>query len=142
MTDTTSIHPNDSTVTTVTAPLWPTFVYRDARAAIRFLETAFGFVERARYGDGDTIEHAELAWPGGGGIMLGSVREEMALRDLAPGSGSVYIAVDNADELYERARAAGATITRELRDEDYGSRGFTCRDPEGVYWSFGTYRGA
>ncbi len=38
--------------------------------------------------------------------------------------------------------AAGATIVRGLRDEDYGSRGFTCRDPEGVFWSFGTYAGA
>ncbi|MCX4095980.1 VOC family protein [Nocardia sp. alder85J] len=131
---------NPST-TTVTAPLWPSFVYRDAPAAIAFLETAFGFVQRARYGDGDTVDHAELAWPGGGGIMLGSVREGMSLKQLPPGTGSVYIVVDNPDELYARARAAGATITGELRDEDYGSRGFTCRDPEGVYWSFGTYGG-
>jgi uncharacterized glyoxalase superfamily protein PhnB len=28
-----------------------------------------------------------------------------------------------------------------LRDEDYGSRGFTVRDPEGILWSFGTYPG-
>mgnify|MGYP000712310490 CR=1 FL=1 len=48
---------------------------------------------------------------------------------------------DAADALHERAVAAGATITQGLRDEDYGSRGFTCRDPEGVYWSFGTYAG-
>jgi uncharacterized glyoxalase superfamily protein PhnB len=41
-----------------------------------------------------------------------------------------------------RGRATGATIVRELREEDYGSRGFTARDPEGVYWSFGTYAGA
>ena len=46
------------------------------------------------------------------------------------------------DELYERATVAGTAITHELQDEDYGSRGFTCRDAEGVYWSFGTYAGA
>ncbi|MEU1429992.1 VOC family protein [Nocardia sp. NPDC005746] len=123
--------------------VWPTLVYRDAAAAITFLEAAFGFETTARYDSGDTVDHAELAWPGGGAIMLGGVREGMALDCQPPGVGSVYIALDDVDALYERARAAGATVTRELRDEtDYESKGFTCRDPEGVYWSFGTYRGA
>ncbi|RDI53106.1 VOC family protein [Nocardia mexicana] len=125
-----------------TAPMWPTFTYRDAPAAIEFLRKAFGFVETARYGDGDVVEHAELRWPGGGGIMLGSEREGMASCSPSPGAGSVYIVIDNPDEVYERAKAAGAAITTELREEDYGSRGFSCRDPEGVYWSFGTYAGA
>jgi uncharacterized glyoxalase superfamily protein PhnB len=40
-----------------------------------------------------------------------------------------------------RATAAGAEVVRELRYEDYGSLGFTVRDPEGNLWSFGTYRG-
>ncbi|MEU1206064.1 VOC family protein [Nocardia sp. NPDC005825] len=123
--------------------VWPTLVYRDAAAAVTFLEAAFGFETTVRYGSGDTVDHAELAWPGGGSIMLGGVREGMALDCQPPGVGSVYIVVDDPDTLYERARAAGAAITRELRDETgYESREFTCRDPEGVYWSFGTYRGA
>lgn len=126
---------------TTTAPLWPCFTYRDAPAAIDFLQRAFGFVELARYGTGDVIEHAELGWPGGGGIMLGTSREDSVLSDQRPGGGSVYVVTDDPDGLYERARAAGATIVRELRDEDYGSRGFTCHDPEGVSWSFGTYAG-
>jgi uncharacterized glyoxalase superfamily protein PhnB len=46
------------------------------------------------------------------------------------------------DGLCERAVGAGATVVRELRDEDYGSRGFSVRDPEGNLWSFGTYSGA
>ena len=37
---------------------------------------------------------------------------------------------------------AGAEVVRGLKDEDYGSRGFTVRDPEGDLSSFGTYRGA
>jgi uncharacterized glyoxalase superfamily protein PhnB len=48
---------------------------------------------------------------------------------------------DDVDALYERAKQAGAEITRELIDTDYGSRDFTARDPEGNLWSFGTYRG-
>jgi uncharacterized glyoxalase superfamily protein PhnB len=47
-----------------------------------------------------------------------------------------------AAALFGRAQAAGAIIVQGLTDEDHGSRGFTVRDPEGVYWSFGTYAGA
>ncbi|MEV5650367.1 VOC family protein [Nocardia sp. NPDC052254] len=124
-----------------TASVWPCFTYRDAPAAIDFLQRAFGLVETARYGTGDVVEHAELAWSAGGGVMLGSVRDESVLCETPPGAGSVYLVTDDPDGLYERARAAGATMVRGLRDEDYGSRGFTCRDPEGVLWSFGTYTG-
>lgn len=45
------------------------------------------------------------------------------------------------DALYERATAAGAETITGSKDEDYGSRGFTVADPEGNFWSFGTYRG-
>ena len=37
------------------------------------------------------------------------------------------------------AQAAGAEIVIDIKDEDYGGRGFTCRDPEGHVWSFGSY---
>ncbi|WP_094027599.1 VOC family protein [Nocardia cerradoensis] len=139
MTETT--HTATTETATTSAPLWPTFIYRDAPAAIDFLQRAFGFVEVARYGTGDVVQHAELGWPRGGGIMLGSQRDDSALCEQPPGTGSVYIVVDDPDALFQRARDAGATIVRGLRDEDYGSRGFTCRDPEGVFWSFGTYAG-
>ena len=122
--------------------VWPIFRYRDARAAIRFLVTAFGFEEAAVYGEGDSVDHAELSWPGGGGVMLSSYRDDGPLGQMLPGTGAAYLVVENPDALYERAVAAGADVAMGLRDEDYGSRGFTCRDPEGVYWSFGTYTGA
>lgn len=73
--------------------------------------------------------------------MLGSVREEGSLGTLTPGSGSVYVVTTDPDAVYGRVQAARASITREMRDEDYGSHGFSMRDPEGVHWSFGTYRG-
>ncbi len=130
-----------TTATTKTI-IWPTLRYRDARAAIRFLVDAFGFVERACYGEGEQVDHCQLDWPGGGGVMLGSAaRGDSAIAELPAGVGSVYVVVADPDALCARAEAAGATITRGLTDEDYGSRGFTARDPEGVYWSFGTYGG-
>jgi uncharacterized glyoxalase superfamily protein PhnB len=124
--------------------VWPSLCYRDANAAIAFLVAAFGFAETAVYRteDGTIVEHAELRWPEGGGIMLGSVRPESGADTLPPGVGEIYVVTTDPDALYQRAEANGATITREMREEGYGSRGFTASDPEGVVWSFGTYAGA
>ncbi len=124
--------------------VWPSLLYRDANAAIAFLVAAFGFEEVVVYRNPDTsiVEHAELRWPEGGGVMLGNVRPDSGIGDLPPGVGAVYVVVSDPDALYARAQANGATITRAMRDEEYGSRGFAARDPEGVIWSFGTYAGA
>jgi uncharacterized glyoxalase superfamily protein PhnB len=130
---------------TDTAPppqVWPTVRARDARALIRFLVEAFGFEETAVYGDGDVVHHAQLDWPLGGGVMLGSAREDAAdTWDLRPGTFGGYVVTDEPDALYARATGAGAEVLRDMEDTDYGSRGFTVRDPEGNRWSFGTYRG-
>ena len=125
--------------------VWPILTYRDARAASAFLVEAFGFQERAmhaRDADPAVIEHAELRWPLGGGIMFGTAgKDDSAFGRRQPGNGSVYVVCDDPDGLFERATRAGAEVVRGLVDEDYGSRGFTVRDPEGNIWSFGTYAG-
>jgi uncharacterized glyoxalase superfamily protein PhnB len=122
--------------------VWPTLRATDARALIRFLVDAFGFEETVTYGDGDRVDHCQLSWPAGGGIMLGSVRDEPGNPwHLDPGTFGAYVVTDEPDKLCERARAAGATIVKEPFDTDYGSRDFTVRDPEGNLWAFGTYRG-
>ena len=133
---------NNTTERTTT--IWPTLRYRDAPAAIRFLVDAFGFEKVVSYpgNDDSIVSHAELRWPAGGGVMLGSARDDSVIAGLPPGTGSIYVVTQDPDGLYERARTAGARVVRELHDEDYGSREFTVRDPEGVYWSFGTYAGA
>ncbi len=138
-----------------TAPepqVWPTLRARDARGLIRFLVDAFGFEETVVYGEGDRVDHAQLAWPPGGGIMLGSVREgsdgdedahgqESGSTPTRPGTFGAYVVTDDVDAVYQRAKAAGAEIIAEPHDTDYGSRDFAVRDPEGNRWSFGTYRG-
>ena len=53
--------------------------------------------------------------------------------------GNAYIIVSDIDEHYARAKAAGATITIEIKDEDYGGRVYSCRDPQGQLWNFGSY---
>jgi uncharacterized glyoxalase superfamily protein PhnB len=117
--------------------VWPSLRAQDARGLIRFLVDAFGFEETVVYGDGDRVDHAQLDWPEGGGIMLGSARED----GTPTGTCYAYVVTSDPDALYRRARAAGAEITMELTDTDYGSRDFAARDPEGNRWSFGTYRG-
>lgn len=125
--------------------IWPVLSYRDAPAAIAFLTAAFGFEPRAVYAREDdpaVIEHAELGWPQGGGVMLGTTdKDNSEFGRRSPGNDSVYVVCDDPDGLFARVVPAGAEVVRPLRDEDYGSRGFTVRDPEGNLWSFGTYRG-
>ncbi len=55
------------------------------------------------------------------------------------GKQSIYIIVDDADAHHARAKAAGAEIVMEVADQDYGGRLYSCRDPEGHLWNFGTY---
>lgn len=134
------------TKTTTNAPtIWPALTYKDAEAALRFLTDAFGFEEtvvvRGEEGDGRAIHHAELKWPLGGGIMLGSTRP--AEDDVFPsGPVSIYVVCEDPDGLLERAITAGAEIVVPIKDEDYGSRDFSARDTEGNVFTFGTYRGA
>lgn len=132
-------------MTTPQPQVWPTLRARDARALIRFLVDVVGFEQTAVFGDGERVEHAQLSWPLGGGVMLGSAREGSEQTGdpwpLRPGSFGAYVVVEDADTLHARIAAAGAEVTMAPYDTDYGSREFAIRDPEGNRWSFGTYRG-
>ena len=128
----------------VPAPqVWPTLRAHDARRLIRFLVEAFGFEETVVYGEGDVVDHAELAWPDGGGVMVGSVRQPAdATIPSRPGTFGAYVVTSDPDAVFARAVQAGAEILTGLHDTDYGSRDFAALDPEGNRWSFGTYPGA
>ena len=115
----------------------PALRYDDAKAAIDFLDRAFGFHRKAVHENEDgTIAHAELT-SGRGMVMIGSTGA--GDKQFDTGRASIYVIVDDPDAVYDRAKAAGAEITRELQDTDYGSREFSALDPEGNVWSFGTY---
>jgi uncharacterized glyoxalase superfamily protein PhnB len=115
----------------------PTFRYPDARAAIDFLVSAFGFTEHAAHESDGVIGHAELRL-GNDWIMVGDDRA--GSHDFPKGPSTVYVIVDDPDAHHARAVAAGAEITAELTDRDYGSREYAAQDPAGNVWSFGTYR--
>ncbi len=135
---------SDSAKTT-TATVIPALKYRDAPAAIAWLCRAFGFEEHLVVpGAEGTIAHAQLRF-GNGMIMLGSARDDDYGRLIAqPGdvggleTQAPYIVVADPEAHYARAKAAGAEIVMELRDEDHG-RIYACRDLEGHLWNFGDY---
>lgn len=123
--------------------LFPAVRYRDADAAVSFLQRAFGAEEKEVHRDEDGgIRHAELRI-GVGIVMLGQYAEAGWLEGEAPrplaSTISIYAVIEDADAHHAQARDAGARIVRELEDTPYGSREYSARDLEGNLWSFGTY---
>jgi uncharacterized glyoxalase superfamily protein PhnB len=133
-------------VAAMTCRIVPALRYRDGPRAIEWLGSAFGFEPRLVVpADDGGIAHAQLV-RGDVMIMLSSSHEgEYHQHIMTPAqvngynTQSPYIVVEDPDAVYEAAMAAGAEVVIELKDEEYGGRGFTCRDPEGHFWSFGSY---
>jgi uncharacterized glyoxalase superfamily protein PhnB len=121
----------------------PALTYRDAIAALVFLEQAFGFepvyVSRD---DAGRVRHAELRH-GTGMLMLSERAAEApgppAGQDFGEADHAVYVIVQDVDAHAAQARAHGADVFREPADTPYSSREYAARDPEGHLWSFGTY---
>ena len=124
----------------------PTMKYHDAPAAIEWLKKAFGFEEHLVVpGENGTIAHAQLVF-GNGMIMLGSAGSghfdelQKPPREVGGvGTQSACVIVRDADAHYARAVAAGAEIVMDIEDQSYGGRSYSCRDPEGHVWNFGSY---
>ena len=124
----------------------PAMRYRDAPAAIEWLCQVFGFETQLVVPNEDgTIAHAQLTL-GSGMVMLGSAVDTEFGRLIKQPSEldgaetqCPYVIVPDADVVYERAKGHGGRVVIEIKDEDYGGRGFSCLDPEGHLWSVGTY---
>ncbi len=123
----------------------PTLRYQDAPAMIDWLCNVFGFEKHLIVPDDEGgIAHSQLTL-GSGMLMLGTARDDefgrlqFTPQALDGTTQSPYIVVADADEVYHRARAANAEIVMDIEDQDYGGRGFGCKDPEGHLWNVGTY---
>lgn len=124
----------------------PCLRYRDAPAALAWLRDTLGFtVQFVVPNEDGGIAHAQLTF-GNSMIMLGSAFDTdygRLLKQPADTGGfvtqSAYLVVNNADLVYGRVLEAGGKILLDIKDEDYGGRGFTCSDLEGHVWSIGTY---
>lgn len=125
--------------------LIPCVLYRDAPAAIAWLGEVFGLREQLRVpGEDGSVQHAQLVH-GRGMLMLGTLKSGeygCNLRDPRQVGGNtqgIYLVLEDVDGVYARVQRAGGEILIPIKDEEYGGRGFTCRDPEGQMWSVGSY---
>ena len=124
----------------------PTVRYKDAPTAIEWLCKAFGFEKHLVVpGENGAIAHAQLVL-GNAMIMLGSENDNeygkllKTPKDLHGfNTQTPYIVVEEVDEHYQKAIAAGAEVVIDIKDEDYGGRVYSCQDPEGYVWNFGSY---
>ena len=114
------------------ATVVPVLIYPDVRAAVDWLSTAFGFVERVRIGED---HRAQLSF-GDGALIVGDVRHER--RPPRPGevTASVMVRVGDAHAHCRHARDQGARILMEPTDFEYGERQYTAEDPAGHQWTF------
>jgi uncharacterized glyoxalase superfamily protein PhnB len=118
----------------------PSIIYKDNRAALKWLQDAFGFeaseVLTAANGD---IVHAEMSH-GDGVVMIGSEFAEWAASPASIGGKNtqrVHVRLERGiDEHCARARQAGAKIAMEPADQFYGDRTYMAVDHEGHHWTF------
>ena len=114
------------------AAVIPILVYPDVRAAVEWLETVFGFVERVQIGE----DHRSQMAFGVGAVIVADVRGER----LPPRSGEethrVMVRVDDAEAHCRHARAHGARILKEPTDYEYGERQYETEDLAGHRWTF------
>ena len=124
----------------------PCLRYRDAHAAINWLCKAFGFARHVVHeNEQGRVQHAQLSW-GSGMIMLGEVSDNAFGRHIAQPdeiggreTQCACVIVADIKAHYLQARAAGAVIVDDYAEHDYGGAGYSCHDPEGHLWYFGSY---
>lgn len=119
--------------------LTPAVIYRDPKAALQWLEQAFGFeVVLLIEDDAGNVAHSQMRF-GNAAVMVGG---EWSDDHRSPASlegkntQSIHIHTDqDVDAHCERARRAGADIIAEPETQFYGDRTYRCRDPEGHIWT-------
>ena len=118
----------------------PSVIYKDNRAALKWLQKAFGFEPSEVLTDSnDNIVHAEMTHEDAV-VMIGNEFTSWAKSpDSAGGINTqrVHVRISKGiDEHCAHARQAGAQITMEPADQFYGDRTYMAADFEGHHWSF------
>ena len=118
----------------------PSLAYRDNRAALAWLQKAFGFEPSEVLTDAEgNIVHAEMTYSDGV-IMIGTEWQDWTRSPASMGGKNtqrVHVRIERGiDEHYARARAAGAKTVMEPTEQFYGDRTYVVTDLEGHYWTF------
>ena len=112
-------------------PVIPELAYPDVSAAVEWLVTVLGFVERVRIGPG---HRAQLSF-GSGSLIVADVGHGRVAPTGEKSPQSVMLRVEDVAFLCDRVRENGATILREPEDFPYGERQCTFLDPAGHRWT-------
>ncbi len=115
------------------ATVIPVLVYPDVRAAVAWLQDAFGFRERVQIGED---HRSQLTFGDDGALIVGDVHGERRAPGAGGASHAVLVRVEDAHAHCEHAREHGATITMEPTDMPYGERQYNAVDPYGHRWTF------
>lgn len=122
--------------------VYPYLRVHSAAEAIEFYARAFDAVEVFRLTEpSGRIGHAEIKI-GPATLMLSDEYPEHGIkgpRALGGTSFSIHLHVDHVDEMFEQAVRAGASVVRPLKDQFYGERSGTVRDPFGHEWLLGQH---
>ncbi|HET9388325.1 MAG TPA: VOC family protein [Steroidobacteraceae bacterium] len=118
----------------------PSLAYKDNRAALKWLESAFGFEPSEVLTDAEgKIVHAEMTY-GGGVVMIGGEWADWTRSPTSLGGKNtqrVHVQIQrDIDDHCARAKRAGAKIVMEPADQFYGHRVYVATDLEGHYWTF------
>jgi uncharacterized glyoxalase superfamily protein PhnB len=115
------------------ATVVPVLIYPDVRAAVAWLEAAFGFRERVRIGED---HRAQMRVGDDGAMIIGDVRHDRRPPRTGESTSSVLVRVEDARAHCEQARAHGAKILMEPTDFEYGERQYHAEDLAGHQWTF------
>src|SRR5262245_34636463 len=123
----------------------PVLRYKNPGAAARWLCEAFGLQEHESAQESDRHGKYSLLRLADSYVLVrpvsSSVFDDLMVEPSAVGGGNthvLYVPIPDAELHCARAQAAGAKVELEPQDDGLGGRFYTCRDPEGHLWSFGT----
>jgi len=112
----------------------PHVSYQNLAEAMTWLTKAFGFQEYYRYGNGP---RGGQMWAGNAVIQVGQASSgQMSPKQLGYGTQSMTVFVDDVDEHYGRAKAAGAKVVEEPHETVYGEYQYSAEDLDGHRWLF------
>ena len=110
----------------------PVLAYPDVRAAVDWLSTAFGFVERTRIGES---HRSQMSIGVDGAVIVAELHGEQT-QNQGPVTHVTRVRVEDVDAQFERARSRGARVVEPPTDREYGERDCTVEDLAGHRWQF------
>jgi uncharacterized glyoxalase superfamily protein PhnB len=116
-----------------TATVIPVLMYPDVRAAVAWLTTAFGFVERVRIGED---HRSQMRIGADGAVIVADVRGEQQPPQAGAVTHLIKIRIADVDAQFQRARSHGARVVQEPTEYEYGERECTLEDLAGHRWQF------